>query len=1369
MDAAIVQSMTNMNNKEVNIIPYHVSSIPHARVALVFAPHPDDEVFGCGGALALHVQAGHTVRVILLTAGDARPVGGSDPSYATIRLAESRTAAAVLGIETPECWGILDRTVGYGEGLVARIMGAVESTGADVIYAPSLWESHPDHRATAMCAIEAVRRLGGNRTLLLYELSAPLRPNCLVDITSTWSLKAQAMDCFVSQNINLDYPDFIGSLNRYRALTLNKEVSRVEAFERYDAASLNRPALMPFQSEHRRMVQRGVPGTPQDLPLVSVIVRTMSRPTLRQTLDSLVLQTYTNIELILVDAVGDGLEQVDLNGISFPVRVASEAAQLTRSQAANLGLKAATGDFCLILDDDDWLYADHLAKLVNCAILNPSLKAVHTAVACVDAMGNSTGVVFDFPYAPGELKYGNFMPIHAVLFSRSLVGLGCSFDRNFDLYEDWDFWLQVEVYTAFAFVEGVSAAYRIDLASGSGVQVDPERAKNATAALFAKWSVYQTESTFGELITRALSRRHLLSLTESLQREVNRLSVETQRLSVESQSLAEKATLQQERAIIAQKDANAARQDAHHFRQAHDSACSDRDFARGVSDAARQEAQRSREECLQLREIADLAREEAQRSIEESQRLQELADRSNGEVLSLTSELALSRLNITRLQTSLDQEHAETLHRLDQIGLLQAQSEQSQVDLSRLLAQVEGMHATEAQLRRDLEAREMTIRDLVSSTSWKLTRPVRSIGKSIRHVRSATEAVRESNAWQMGYQYMCKRALAVVRHEGAAGLMRRVQFLTRAQFAPNGDVRALPDTPIEGRTYTQWLANFDSFDAAQLSALKKVLKNLTTRPLFSIVMPVYNTVPSHLCKAIESVKSQIYSNWELCICDDASTESHVKTILEAYAKEDSRIRVDFQMVNGHISRASNVAIGLAKGQYVAFLDHDDELSPHALLRVAQAIEAKNSAKVFYSDEDKIDTSDRRFDPYFKPDFNLGLLRSHNYMCHFAVYEVNFLRELGGLRESFEGAQDYDLALRAVDAAGSDGVVHIPNILYHWRAASGSTAAGHSEKSYAFSAGLRALTEHLARRGLNGVVEEAPEAAGMYRICWARPSVLPLISIVIPTRNGGTVLLQCLDSLRNTSYPNFEIIVVDNGSDDSATLTLLAQRQASGQIRILRDEQPFNFSALNNHAVNDATNGEFVLLLNDDIEVINPEWLDELVAPAMESGMGCVGARLWYPDGRLQHGGVILVCGVAGHAHKYLPRGHHGYMGRAVLAQDMVGVTAACLLVRKSIYLEVGGLDEGLAVAFNDIDFCLRVHSAGYRNHWTPYAELIHHESVSRGYEDTPEKQMRFRSEIDKMQTRWPALLAHDDPCYNPNLTAEAEDFSLAWPPRRVLP
>ena len=1357
----------------------------------MFAPHPDDEVFGCGGALMLHANNHQPIRVILLTAGDAgTEMKGFDIDLAETRIIESKSAASVLGVPEPLCWRLKDRSLAYGEPLVERIIEAICESGATIVYAPSLWELHPDHRATAMSVVEAVRRLGGMLQLLLYEVSAPLRPNKLIDISTVWERKAQAMQCFSSQIATLDYPSFVQALNRFRALTLDKAVTMSEGYERYDAATLNLPALSPLGSERLKLLSRGIPNVPSDAPRISVIIRTKMRPTLAAAINSVITQTYANIELVLVDVAGTGLDQVDLADVLFPIRIASESEPLSRPRAANVGLTAASGYFCIFLDDDDWFYPDHLSKLANFLVRNTELMAAHTGVGCVNSDGQPIGVVFDFPYAARELAYGNFMPIHGVMFRRDLVGLGCVFDEQFDVYEDWDFWQQIERFTPFGFVAGVSAAYKIDSLSGAGVRLEPELSKRATAQMYSKWSVLQSEAVFQELVSRSVERR-------KLDRAVSVLKSDLMEKSATIASLSDKLIAVESRAASAVHEANSARQDADHFRRAHDLACADRDFARGEKENAALQIAIARNESIQAYAELGMARVEAKNSKEREESVRSLLtdlsekfdqrqielDSMAKNVDSLSESLLSSQDRCTKLQTENTAYVEEITSQRKVVADMSAlraenllQLENTRTDLQREQSRCEDLNElAAAQAHSLLEQQTLIVRqqtalaELLASNSWKFTKPMRAVSRQTTKLRTLAKGVVMMRQRQASMQHIASRALSIVRNEGFRGLLARTARFASAEVESRQPSTAISETSTAGSEYVKWVEKFDNFGATQMASLFADDRRLNQRPLVSLIMPVYNTSEDHLVRAIESVVNQIYSNWELCICDDASTAPHVLAVLRRYEKAHPQIRVNYQSTNGHISRATNQAIGMAAGKYIAFVDHDDQLSCHALLRLVEYIDKYPNALVFYSDEDKIDTSGRRFDPYFKSDFNLGLLRSHNYMCHFGAYEANFLRSLGGLSVGLEGAQDYDLALRAVDSTSTQNIVHVPHVLYHWRAAVGSTASGHTEKSYAFAAGQRALNAHYERRGLLATAVEAPEAGGMYYTRWQLPNPLPLVSIVIPTRNGEAILRQCLDSLRPTTYGNFEIIVVDNGSDDPATINLLNSREVEGQIRVLRDDRPFNFSALNNRAVQEEARGDYVLLLNNDIEVINPDWLSEMVGCAAEEGVGCVGARLWYPDGRLQHAGIILVCGVAGHAHKYLPRGQHGYMGRAVLSQDMIGVTAACLLVKRSVYLEVGGLDEGLAVAFNDVDFCLRVHQAGYRNHFTPYAQLIHHESVTRGYEDTPEKQQRFRLEIEKMQARWPALLAHADPYYNPNLTASAEDFSFAWPPRRILP
>jgi GT2 family glycosyltransferase len=397
---------------------------------------------------------------------------------------------------------------------------------------------------------------------------------------------------------------------------------------------------------------------------------------------------------------------------------------------------------------------------------------------------------------------------------------------------------------------------------------------------------------------------------------------------------------------------------------------------------------------------------------------------------------------------------------------------------------------------------------------------------------------------------------------------------------------------------------------------------------------------------------------------------------------------------------------------------------------------------------------------------VDLFYSQNMFSHLGVYRADLLNEIGGFREELEGSQDYDLALRCLERIEPKQIHHIPRVLYHWRMHAESTEKSGDAKSCALLAGERALNDHFQRQNVNA----RAELVGFgYRVHHVLPDVPPLVSLIIPTRNGLQLIRQCVESiLKKTTYPNYEILIVDNGSDDPATLQYFKELQSDPRIRVVRDDRPFNYSALNNAAVKLAR-GEVVGLLNNDLEVISPEWLSEMVSHALRPGVGAVGARLWYPNNTLQHGGVVIgLGGVAGHSHKHLPQKMSGYFWRASLIQSFSAVTAACLVIRKSVYEEVGGFNEDdLQIAFNDIDFCLRVREAGYRNIWTPYAELYHHESATRGYEDTPERQARFAKEVQYMKQRWGDTLLND-PAYSPNLTLGHDDFSLAWPPRVEL-
>ena len=567
-----------------------------------------------------------------------------------------------------------------------------------------------------------------------------------------------------------------------------------------------------------------------------------------------------------------------------------------------------------------------------------------------------------------------------------------------------------------------------------------------------------------------------------------------------------------------------------------------------------------------------------------------------------------------------------------------------------------------------------------------------------------------------------------------------------------------------GPGYSTWVAQHDTLGPEQRRALQMRLEALTRRPQIAVLMPVYNPPLVWLQEAIDSVKAQLYPHWQLCIADDASTDPEVAALLAFEAAQDARIQVHRRSTNGHICRASNDALAMVQAPWVAMLDHDDIIPEHALLLVAEAIVHWPEVQVLYSDEDKVAMDGKRCTPHFKPDWNPELLLAQNYLCHLVVYRSERVRALGGFRVGFEGAQDHDLALRITADLPPQQIVHIPHVLYHWRQHDHSTASRSKVKPYAIDAGLRAVRDHLQRSGVVATVDT--NTFGWYRVRPAAPTPQPRVSIVIPTRDGRHTLPRCIQSiLERTRYKNYDILVVDNGSVQPDFLSFLSELAGRPHCSVLRDDRVFNYAQINNTAVA-AVSGEFVVLLNDDTELVSADWLEILVGWAAQPGVGAVGARLWYADHTLQHGGVLLGIGdVAGHAHRHLLRGQPGYRGRACLVQNFSAVTAACLMVRRTLYQQVGGLDESeLAVAFNDVDFCLKLLSAGLRNEWTPDVELMHHESATRGSDREVRHRERYQREAAVMQQRWAGLLTRDA-AYNPNLTNAGEDFALAEPPR----
>ncbi|MEK5036065.1 glycosyltransferase family 2 protein [Paenibacillus sp. FSL R7-0302] len=561
--------------------------------------------------------------------------------------------------------------------------------------------------------------------------------------------------------------------------------------------------------------------------------------------------------------------------------------------------------------------------------------------------------------------------------------------------------------------------------------------------------------------------------------------------------------------------------------------------------------------------------------------------------------------------------------------------------------------------------------------------------------------------------------------------------------------------------YLQWMDKTRLTDL-DIVRIKESVEQFDYKPLISIIVPVYNVEEVWLRKCIESVKDQLYSNWELCISDDASTKPHIKRILQEYQKFDSRIKVIFRNQNGHISNSSNSALDIATGEFIALLDHDDELTPDALYENVLLLNEFPAADVIYSDEDKISVEGERFSPFFKPDWSPDLLMSQMYTCHLSVYRKSLIDQIGGFRVGYEGSQDFDLMLRVTEL--TENIYHIPKILYHWRAIPTSTASNGSTKDYTHVAGLKAIQDAINRRELDATVESIEGHSNVYLMRY-KPTHNPKISIIIPSKNMCLVLKKCLESIfSNTSYENFEVIIIDNGSNESEVFELYRHYESveGNRFKVYVLDIPFNYSKLNNFGVEKAT-GELILLLNNDVEVITADWLNEMAGQAIRKDVGAVGACLYYPDNTIQHGGVVLgIGGVAGHSHKYFASDHTGYYRRLKIVSNYTAVTAACLMLRKDVYNEVNGLEEELQVAFNDVDLCLKIWSSGYNNVWLPHVKLYHYESKSRGHEDTIEKQVRFSKEISLVKNRWSDLL-ENDPAYNPNLSKVKEDYSIGEP------
>ena len=716
------------------------------------------------------------------------------------------------------------------------------------------------------------------------------------------------------------------------------------------------------------------------------------------------------------------------------------------------------------------------------------------------------------------------------------------------------------------------------------------------------------------------------------------------------------------------------------------------------------------------------------------------------------------------------------------IEQLEHELHQAQVAANRARAEVNFVIAERDQFiaTNTAEIYQLISQDYESSASWRVTQPLRRAMNGVREAKvwvrsllsrgSAQSVASPASAGINPTSNMATDGVALTDAALAATPVSAAapKWVTTAApwnqpgYTTEAAWRAKAAEDFDRTDYTEWLRRYDTRSEADLAALRREADAWAHQPLLSVLMSMASTDGAawqSLDKTLEALGAQIYPHWELCIAVAADVDAAARAALTQYAAMDARIKVLSGVSESNAKPLMASAHDAASGDWILLLNASDLIASHAFFMLARGINADQNWKIIYSDFDRLTgLGADRSQPNFKPDWDVDLFYAQNYTEHLCAFEAKLVAQAGGFDVLSGGVCTYDLTLRCIEHILAGQIGHIPQVLYHAR----DVHASYSKVHDITAKRQATLQAHFARRG---VVAQVISLGQDLRVSYALPDQPPLVSVVIPTKNNARLLRQCLDSIfEKTDYRHFEVLVVDNGSDVPETLDYLKSLIGRPQIRVIRDNYAFNYSALNNAAVEQAQ-GEIVALVNDDIEVKAATWLTEMVGHAMRPGVGAVGARLWYPDMTLQHAGMVLVGGIARHVHKHLPQGEAGFNGRAQNTQSFTAVTGACLVVKKSLYEQVGGLNEReLAIGFNDVDFCLRLVEAGYRNVWTPYAELIHHESATRGQDDSTEKQRRAEKELRYMRKRWGDRLLVD-PAYNPNLTDGRDDFSFAWPPR----
>ena len=1156
--------------------------------------------------------------------------------------------------------------------------------------------------------------------------------------------------------------------------------------------------------------------------LISIICRSIGRPELKQALGSIADQTYRTIEIILVEAGGESLNDFISFAGHVPVKLVSLNKKLARAAAANAGLAEVTGDFIMFLDDDDWIGENHVAHLVDTLNTYSDVKAAYSSTQKMSADGKDKKEVFDQEFDSRLLMRDNFIPIHSMLFESTLLKPDCRFDESFDIFEDWDFWLQLNQHTEFIHTSNLSAFYREGGDSETVSDEDYDRYQNhnprgqGRAKLFEKWlklwSGEQLNSLLG-FLDQTNSIIELNSTIENLnctvvssgehneQLDKHILIVESQNESLQSDIGATKTHSQQlEKHILVVESQNESLQS---------------DIG-----ATRTHSQQLEKHILAVESQNESLQSDIGATRTHSQQLEKHILALDSQNESLQSDIGAARTHTQQLLESLDAEKV-ALASLRNLNLEKTQQLENSVN-----------HAA---------ALDTALRSILGSTSWRIMGPYRRVGRLLKRflgfgkvdtrapaslVQPIAQVESISPEPEAVYThplsfYVDKaitfnnciyirgwatkapgiESIRLKTHNSSASVsygILREDVQQTFPLVPNSDKSgflAFAKFDFVGKTYLEFtdsdgvvsqkpvvleqLEDASSLIASgefinlspdtqytifralqQIKGLESIDSNKSFEytPLVSIIVPVFNVEKRWLDACVESVLRQSYPNWELCLHDDASTEKETLDCLRHWQHQDSRIKVQYGDNNQHISGASNSALEIAMGEFIGLMDNDDELHVDALWHVIDTLNGDPDLDYIYTDEDKINSEGEFCEPHFKPDWSPELLESMMYVGHFGVIRRSVIDAVGGFRLGVEGSQDYDLTLRI--SQHTQRFAHIPRVLYHWRIIPGSVAGGGDAKSYAYTAAIKALTDYADKQPEPSKVTET-ELCGRYRI--QRQSNNPDITIILPFHNKAEMTIDCLRSIGKSTYTNFKVLLISNNSEP-AEYQKVADFSASFEyIELHQLNIPFNWSAINNWGVAQSTS-EFVLFLNNDMTVINADWIEALMDCAVKEGVGAVGAKLLFEDNTVQHFGVVMgLGGIASHAFKHIDGDDPGYFGYAAVVRNCSAVTGACMLVRRSVVNQIEGFNEDLKVAYNDVDFCLRLREAKLKVLITPFAKLYHLESKTRPkfLDDMNSAQLaQFESESGYIRERHAKYFSEGDPYYNKALSLRIENYSL---------